>query len=912
MVDWSSQPRFTEHMSYLPPTDQLFFQPEPSKVIKKRRQYHSCDACRHGRRGCDARDLPAPPCSNCLKADRECRFDWLQGVPLSGAPGKKAKSHNNPTVKGKGQGNRKPTSSSPSTVTSTPASHAMSAQSVGRRASMVSPAVAWSAPSPDYSLLMPLDLSTQLPTQSHIPETINTNATTATAGWTGVLFDQSQYYYPPPSPGEEFSKWTTLVGGHPACPASVAASASDATVEAMPEITPSMSVVPTASKQHRGPHESTYNRPASKSRASPPSSLQGIDNQLSSNNNRMQIADTFVQVYTDSFEHLLSCWVAKSACPYSTPPLCSASDRDLDGYFKPQLRFHEMVCRLHAKFGPLARSFDKTESLEAKRTLQKTIMAFASQWSPHNTSSGSAVKVDLDDGVDDQCSDLLGSSNSFNRIMQESLWHEAHRGIQAMRDTGSFCAILAHIIFALTQQPVAVSGPSTRVLRSKLDARSKSFCDLEQAQAASTPDSTSENGNSSWRSGIAEVLMDADGSPAFLETALRHLHTWRRILARLSICGSQEPAPASIPGVARPRAIPTKEDTEDFSLLFWFGVMCDTTCAAISNRPLIISDDDCARPAGYHDGSISIDPSSGSEQPDDLTPFDKTTRQKSPSLWPLNWGKPGGHSGDCLNGNFRWPCSLADAAVRLRDAAQVKVLLMRRVTALQALIHRPVSAAKFEVAIQDALDVHDSFNATYGRFIQDCTYHHADIPARFQSWYVISGTHWHLGVLLLADVIEALDLSRKSDPQARKSRQDSLFVTQLRTSSAYAIAELSRASCSSRDSTKQYHIDRDFAFNDGAFLSEPWADILVRALARAMTVFLDLISQDMDREAGGRDADNVLACSYYQNAESCIAGLQQLGVKSDLAHLLAAELELRLHKVFDPVMSSGERHCASV
>jgi hypothetical protein len=757
---------------------------------------------------------------------------------------------------------------------------------------------------------MPLDLSTQLPTQHHVPDTITTNTAAATAGWTGVLFDQSQYYYPPPSPGEEFSKWATLVGGHPACPASVGASASDAAVEAMMGVAPAMSAGPTVSRQHREPHGTSPDCPAGKCRASPPSSLQGTDSQLSSNNNHMQIADTFVQVYTDSFEHLLSCWAAKSACPYSTSPVCSASDRDLDGYFKPQLRFHGMICRLHAKFGPLARSFDKTESLEAKRTLQKTIMAFASQWSPHNTSSGLSRKFDSDDGMDDQFTALLGSSNSFNRIMQESLWHEAHRGIQAMRDTGSFCAILAHIIFALTQQPVAVSGPSTRALRSKLDARSKSFCNLEQAQAASTPDSTSESGKSSWRSGIAEVLMDADGSPAYLETALRHLHTWRRTLARLSICGTHEPAPASMPGGARPRAIPTKEDTEDFSLLFWFGVMCDTSCAAISNRPLIISDDDCARPAEYHGGSVSVGPLNGSEQ-DDLTPFDKTTRPKSPSLWPLNWGKPGGHSGDCLNGNFRWPCSLADAAVRLRDGAQVKVLLMRRVTALQALIHRPVSAAKFEGAIQDALEVHDSFDATYGRFIQDCTHHHADIPARFQSWYVISGTHWHLDVLLLADGIEAIDLSQKSDPEARKSRHNTLFVTQLRTSSAYAIAELSRASCSSRDSAKQYQIDRDFAFNDGAFLSEPWADILVRALARAMTVFLDLISQDVDRRAGGRNADNVLACSYYQDAESCISGLQQLRVKSDLAHLLAAELELRLHEVFDPVMRAEERHCAS-
>jgi hypothetical protein len=36
-------------------------------------------------------------------------------------------------------------------------------------------------------------------------------------------------------------------------------------------------------------------------------------------------------------------------------------------------------------------------------------------------------------------------------------------------------------------------------------------------------------------------------------------------------------------------------------------------------------------------------------------------------------------------------------------------------------------------------------------------------------------------------------------------------------------------------------IDRTFAFDNNAFVTEPWTDILVRVLARALTVFVALV-----------------------------------------------------------------------
>merc|ERR1711939_215061 len=105
----------------------------------------------------------------------------------------------------------------------------------------------------------------------------------------------------------------------------------------------------------------------------------------------------------------------------------------------------------------------------------------------------------------------------------------------------------------------------------------------------------------------------------------------------------------------------------------------------------------------------------------------------------------------------RWPCSFDEAALILQEAIPVKVLMFRKVGQLQTLAYRRNAPSKLEKCIEEALEVYQHWNATYGQFMLDCVAQHNQLPPHVQSWYVILDGHWHYGCLLLADKISQTD-----------------------------------------------------------------------------------------------------------------------------------------------------------
>ncbi|TKA71340.1 hypothetical protein B0A49_07453 [Cryomyces minteri] len=460
------------------------------------------------------------------------------------------------------------------------------------------------------------------------------------------------------------------------------------------------------------------------------------------------------------------------------------------------------------------------------------------------------------------------SSLDFERSMQETFWHQARRALQETAEIESFRVIFAHIIFSLTQRPLSERLPS------------------QNSFTNGPSPTTSENG--ATVSGLTELdlIIESEGPPLFLETAMRQLFSYRCKLERIdrqravqmakregsdgANSGSSQADPLSI------------GDRKTFNLLFWLGVMFDTLSSAMHRRPLVVSDEDS-----------DILP----EPPQDLFPpaSDEPLMSYSPMFTKDGestlWGqfflqeKRFRHSQHVA----RWPCALEDAAATLCDAAPVKVLLFRKVTHLQTLLSRRARHEKLEEAIQDALQVHQYWNDTYGRFILDCVANHDGLPPRIQSWYVVLAGHWHLAGLLLADMVEAVDKAQMGREAHRLFRQSSRLIWKLRKQNAYAVADLGRCSSPRADSSFPKGPEFHFAVNKGALLTEPWTVVLIRSFGKAGYILLGSISSggqrgQSDEEKDVQSSEAEIQCGF------CVRALWYLGRKSDMAYLVATAL----------------------
>ncbi|RMD39174.1 hypothetical protein DV735_g5955, partial [Chaetothyriales sp. CBS 134920] len=565
---------------------------------------------------------------------------------------------------------------------------------------------------------------------------------------------------------------------------------------------------------------------------------------LAEEHSRFSIKKGLLKIYHDSLEGALSCWLIERNCPYASSPFVDERDVWSSKWS------NRIVTRVRALDDAYSRNgfLSQSDQKQASDVLSIVVMAFAVQWaqSPY--------------GKHDNLSTQLPEHGIFGRNMQKELWHKANMALNQAVGNPSFKVVFATIIFSLAQRP------------------------MDPAEDPSSSSAGRQNG----LEGLHRIL-GHDTGPIFLDVAVRKLHDHQRRLKDTE--GSQSGRHLAL------QASPLlgEQDKQTFGLIFWLAVMFDTISAAMNRRTFALGDgetnitDDGQRPAPGLPASINgfdcdLDgysgfSDSGSSQLDD---------QES-HVWGNYFLRSQSRIGDIRKQTTRWPCSYVDAAACLADAAPVKVLVFRRVGHLQDLFYQRAPVNAIETAIASALEVYTHWNNTYGRFIADCVENHESLPPRIQSWYILLASHWHLGILILSDLIEKLDDSNMTLPANRTARQTTEFSTTLRLRSVYAISDLGRCSrFSNEDLSFSQSPDFHHAVNKAALLTEPWTVVLVRSFAHAGEALVKLV---LSRPQPGLFMDSNRLSEARIRLNDCIEALWLLGRKSDMALSAAKVLQ---------------------
>lgn len=606
------------------------------------------------------------------------------------------------------------------------------------------------------------------------------------------------------------------------------------------EYAPSSHLIPTVSawKQRRDKHP-----PESESDRSSNPELQWdfciASENTAKQNARATMSRNLVRIYHDSMENALSCWLTEHNCPYSDSISQVVPHREMKAWGPSwSNRMCIRVCQLDRVSSSIrGRALSAEEDTKAARALHLAIMSFASQWTQHaQKGTGATVPSAIDHD---------------ERSIREKVWNEARQALEHSSHIPSFRIAFANIIFSLTQSP------------------------LDKGQDATLGE-----------------LLENDRAPIFLETANRQIFTFRRKFTKLQReaapkvrelgRGSIDSTTGSVlemPQISEPPQLDplltSQEHRTTLDLMFWLGVMFDTLSSAMYQRPLVVSDEDSQ--------ITSASPSTPDPRDEiDLDHWDITaskTRGKQ-DVWGDLFLRSAIERQGSSQDQPRWPCSYQETASVLSEATPVKVLLYRRVTQLQTLVYRGASPEHIEKFIQKTLSVCQHWDSTYQGFMVDCVNNHELLPSRIQSWYVILDGHWHLAVMLLADVLESIDKCRLGSDVACEARQSTHLVATLRMNNALAVGGLARASIQGQDSFMNRHFHD--SLSEVAFLVEPWTAVLVHCFAKAGSIMLETLDISGDQ--------NVYTECVRQNCEFLIRALQYLGRKSDMAFLAARNL----------------------
>ncbi|KAL6248709.1 hypothetical protein RBB50_003771 [Rhinocladiella similis] len=651
---------------------------------------------------------------------------------------------------------------------------------------------------------------------------------------------------------------------------------------------------------------------------------------------KAMIASGLLRIYHDSFENSLSCWVTEQNCPYETEltdliakagPGTTAEEAALR---LGDNRIFSRVSRLDSAFTHLrGRQLSAKENKAASNALNSAIMAFASQWShsSHNAFWRSKEGLSRMKAWQQHSNTLLPHSTrpnespvstDFERMIQKTLWHEARKAIQDTTEIDSFKVILAYMLFALTQRPPDESpkprtdstrdAPFSSNNNSNMN-RQQSFGREYPISAHSSFSPAAATAETEWDPFQTTELEGLASPPVYLETAVRNLFSWRRKVERYRRMSSAHQNDAN------PTPKLALKDQQTFNMLFWLGVMCDTTSSAITRRPLVIPDEDCAM---IRESLEKLSLSEG-QQPNEQLPctscpacasFPTSSHDHhhphgstTAPLWDtylLTFTPARTHTDPfSLPSPARWPCSFEQAAQILQEAIPVKVLMFRRVAHLQTLASRRASPSSLEATITAALDVYSHWNRTYLPFMDDCVSSHNALPPHVQSWYVILDGHWHYGCLLLADTISQIDAEQRTLQIQRDLRRKYGLLAELRRDNARAIARIADASLSEHGPVFPNNPEFHFACNGSAILTEPWTDVLVRAMGSACRIFINWI-KSYDRPADPMHRwvrDNTTLANLYTQADVCIQGMALLGRKSDAANYTAEVFWKKLKEV---------------
>ncbi|KAJ5894273.1 hypothetical protein N7495_005964 [Penicillium taxi] len=783
----------------------------------RRRQLHSCDPCRKGKRGCDAprnRNDSGFSCSNCKRWKKECTFNWLLAKPTDPRNSRKRPRTNatdiiqNPDLP-----------SIPESV-----SNLFDEPLLSSQWNLVNSGDIFASPDSRSFASTPF-----FETENKIFNGIE---------WSGLADGQ---------PG--INVWDIRNPGHWQTDAVIQESGDASrqlgyqsnTEDSLPSLSESRSDATqdlenrsiSSSSDFTDPEYQNSSQSVYSTLEFNPAFMLGCQPSLSTASNntakeyaRVSMTRNLIHIYHDSMENALSCWLTEHNCPYS----------DSTGGMVPYRKMKEWgpswsnrmcirVCRLdRASDNIRGRALTAEEEKLVYQALHLAIMAFASQWTQH-AEKGSVLNVPSVIDEDE-------------RAIRVNIWNRARHALEHSVGIPSFRVIFANIIFSLTQSPLD-KGQDLRL----------------------------------------DELLENDRAPLFLENANRQLFTLRYKFMRLqrqansSRAGSKGSTTADVFNLPTPPVSPqvdpvlgNEEHRNTIGLLFWLGVMFDTLSAAMYQRPLVVSDEDSqvttvSPPMLKFEEHIDLDgwnlPNSSSRQKKDVWGdfFLRYPRQKSSQI--------------------RWPCSYDEAASVLSEATPVKVLLYRRITQLQTLLYRGASGDRLEEIMKKAILVYQHWNAAYQPFMKDCISNHEFLPPRIQSWYIILDGHWHLATMLLADVIESIDQARLGSDIEREVRQTTKFVSVVRADNALAVGELARSSLQGQD--PMIHGRFHDSLSEVALLVEPWTVVLIHSFAKAGYISLERLeepdAQNVPTERFKKNCELCISALQYLGRKSDMASL---------------------------------------
>ena len=376
----------------------------------RRRQKHSCDQCRHGKRACDAGDssrveFSQRVCKNCQRTNKHCTFEWVNSLETKGSQDRK----------------RRRVVESPHSSNAASSPSLSQSQNDGPLAGIDSEAFKKHA----HSWVVPLMSSSDLFSQQDCSD----------------------------SPILSYNSWEI---GDASDEYGMANTSSSGNAESLSQpLEDSDRRQGKSTKSDRSHHTTLFPKPGEITTWPSPSSNWGLGETTS----RRFMTNGLLRIYHDSMENALSCWLTEHNCPYTmirrgrNPSLVEPRHIATEWGLMWSNRMHTRVCHLDRAYMVVrSRPLTIREEQMTSRALRLAILAFASQWAQAGDRATSSLRASA--ATFGSLEETFPQSDMFGRSMQESLWHQASRLLHEAAGIESFRVVFALIIFSLTQRPI--------------------------------------------------------------------------------------------------------------------------------------------------------------------------------------------------------------------------------------------------------------------------------------------------------------------------------------------------------------------------------------------------------------------------------------------------------------------------
>ncbi|KAL4916745.1 hypothetical protein BDW62DRAFT_211716 [Aspergillus aurantiobrunneus] len=494
----------------------------------RRRQFHSCDPCRKGKRGCDAPNVRNASafgaCTNCKRWKKDCTFTWLSSKRTDSRPNSRPKG-------GRGRTNASTSAASQSDTPSTESSSG-AVLNDGARVSEAYP-VDPAGGDMFASMESTFARSSMFPEGAPIQGTGLSDAQPGLFSWNMDIPDSWQI--------------STISGESPAFQQQSTydpiSSSLDGTLDATQQV-----------EDDSNPSSFKVTPPAYRDTSLLQRGLCIASDHTANDYARSTMKRNLIRIYHDSMENALSCWLTEHNCPYSDPisNLLPHKDRPEWGPNWSN-RMCIRVCRLdRASSSIRGRALSAEEDKTAARALHLAIIAFASQWTQH-AQKGAELDVPAPIAHDE-------------RSIRKNAWKEARHALQHSTGIPSFRVVFANIIFSLTQSPLDTGQDES--LGQLLDNDgAPMFLEAANRQLFT------------FRHKFMRLQQHA--------TTVRGLRRGSVESTMTDILHMPNPGPPQVDPI-----LSSEDHRSTLSLMFWLGIMFDTLSAAMYQRPLVVSDED--------------------------------------------------------------------------------------------------------------------------------------------------------------------------------------------------------------------------------------------------------------------------------------------------------------------------------